>query len=446
MKTQIEIESYLDETNLSKNIKRVLLFLLGLKEKNKFRDYNLAFSLFRKQLNWDVLDLYKNGFIPAEAVCRAFVSNNNSYFFNSGNNLVEYIEANLDVSLEEFLLQNFKLYIEQLDQEKEWTGSVSDNFEGCYVPYEICQTFVHNFGMDMFIERFSNFYNFSFLKTINKLSSPQLDPFAFAFCTWNNREIDNILLEFIYNNTKERYRGGFFLSKEIEFNYLPDMPTTNGKIDFYNNIHLTAEFFNSNKPQIIISSTKTDFSGVFSEMYQNPITNRDLIIIPNRRCIITQKQRNIIHVCFYNVSYESLFDSLTLSDVRSLKWNKFIHLDDTVLTANEDEETTYPKFYQLLIDNRFKFKKLVTNILQYDTGIDHFALTHDSSHKEWLDNYPFQSEEIRLKFKKLNLDSTFNDFFRDFTEIDQNRPNFKNFQIVSGLTEDNLQFYRIKQN
>ena len=138
MKTQIEIESYLDETNLSKNIKRVLLFLLGLKEKNKFRDYNLAFSLFRKQLNWDVLDLYKNGFIPAEAVCRAFVSNNNSYFFNSGNNLVEYIEANLDVSLEEFLLQNFKLYIEQLDQEKEWTGSVSDNFEGCYVPYEIC--------------------------------------------------------------------------------------------------------------------------------------------------------------------------------------------------------------------------------------------------------------------------------------------------------------------
>ena len=447
----------------------------------KFYDHSLMFG-FAKQLNWDLLDLYKNGYITADILCKAIITNK---YFNPENNLAHYIETNLDVSLDDFLLQNFKLLIELVNEESEHdkpskesdiqidesidatspiggnseiektkgfdisqlndlgigssgTSGISGTINNSLKPIgfdnythtgdQICDFFIKSFGMNEFIRRFSNFNSFSFLKTINRLASPHSDV---ENELWGNREIDNILIEYLVN----KRLAGEYLVKEIEYNYIPNIPTS--AIQEGGCERLCSLFFDTNKLQIIISSTTADLSALGFQAFNHQITN-----IRQRHCIISSQHlvvSNIIHVCFYNVTYEGFYDSLTLSDVTNLKWNKFIHFNDPVLIAHEDEYTTYPKFYQLLIDNRFKFKKLVTNVLRYDSGIDHYAFTHGSSHKEWLDNYPFQSEDMRLKFKRRNLDSTFNDFFRTFVEIDD-QPNLGRLTDIA----DDLFFYNIK--
>ena len=444
----------------------------------RFYDHSLMFG-FAKQLNWDVLDLYKNGYITADILCKAIITNK---YFNPENNLAHYIETNLDVSLDDFLLQNFKLLIELVNEESEHdkpskesdiqidesidatspiggnseiektkgfdisqlndlgmassgtsgiSGTINNSLKSivfdnyAHTGDQICDFFIKTFGMNEFIRRFSNFNSFSFLKTINRLASPHSDG---ENELWGNREIDNIFIEYLVN----KRLAGNFLVKEIEFNYIPNIPTSAIQMG---GIPRLCSLINTNKLQIIISSTTEDLSALGSQGFNHQITN-----IRQRHCIISSQHlvfSNIIHVCFYNVTYEGFYDSLTLSDVTNLKWNKFIHFNDPVLIAHEDEYTTYPKFYQLLVDNRFKFKKLVTNVLRYDSGIDHYAFTHGSSHKEWLDNYPFQSEDMRLKFKRRNLDSTFNDFFRAFVDVDDT--------LINGHDwDDDLFFYTIK--
>jgi hypothetical protein len=288
--------------------------------------------------------------------------------------------------------------------------------------------------LEKFIKRFSNFNNFSFLKTINKMTmAPNLN---LGQDLWNDRSIDDILMEYIFKKHMETPYF-MFLTKECELNYLPNIPALFLEEHELLNKLLT---HNENKPQILISSTIDDLSNFGADTVT--LQHRKLNI-RERQCVIfgSSSTPNLIHICFYNVSYEDFYESLKLCNFNNLKWNKFIHLNDSVLHINQDEViTSYPKFYQLLIDNRFKFKKLVTNVLRYDSGIDHYAITTGDEHKEWLGNFTFDNEDLRFRFKRENLDITFNDFFRGFVEIGE-QPNLEqNNSLVNDLF-----FYSIKQ-
>ena len=418
----------------------------GLKE-NKFNDTGLSIvkGLGRKlEIDVDEISLYQNGHINEDILCVCIIKQKITRYKNNDweeylNNITKFIKEEFDISLDDFLLKNFRLIVTLINEkeddkktEKEFLGFAS-NLQ--WASRNICSFFEKAYGMEKFIKRFSNFNNFSFLKTINKMTmAPNLN---LGQDLWNNRSLDNILMEYIYKKHMETPHF-MFLTKECELNYLPNIPAL-----FLNRQSLYNKLIthNENKPQILISSTPDDLSNFGSETvtFQHQEVN-----IKQRQCMIfgSSSRPNLIHICFYNVSYENFYESLKLCNFNNIKWNKFIHLNDSILHINEDEViTSYPKFYQLLIGNSLKFKKLITNILHLESGIDHYAITTGDEHKEWLNNFPFDNENLRFKFKRENLDITFNDFFREFVEIDEQPTLEQNNDHLNDLF-----FYKIKQN
>ena len=398
------------------------------------------------KIDKDGISLYQNGYINEDTLCIHIISYKINRFIGQTNigldkddeyikDITEFIKDEFDISLDEFLLKNFKLIIKLRNEEPENFKTLTTSLNPHMVNYQeaidqICLFFVRSFGMEEFIRRFSNFKNFSFLKTINLITIPP--NLNFGRVMWNNRGLDNILMEYIYR----KKLVGRFLTKECELNYLPNIPALFlKKTAWLGNVVAS----NNNKPQILISSTIDDLSNfaTYDVAFNYSASN-----IVERQCVFQYNMHtpNLIHICFYNVSYEDFYEALKLCNFNNLKWNKFIHLNDSVLHINEDEGiTSYPKFYQLLIGNSLKFKNLVTNILHFDSGIDHYAITSGNEHKEWLNNFPFDNEDLRFRFKRENLDITFNDFFRRFVEIDEH----PNLEQNNGLVND-LFFYKIK--
>ncbi len=436
------------QQEFDKNVKRL--------KDNKFNVRLLRYvKVFGRKLKIDIdeISLYQNGHIDEDILCVCIAEQNITRYKNNDwdeylNNITKFIREEFDISLDDFLLKNFSLlvtvineeeYVKYLEMENNDIGKSEEFMARTFTFFEenfisrarnICSFFVKAYGMEKFIKRFSNFNNFSFLKTINKMTMvPNL---FLGEDLWNDRSLDNIFMEYIYENHQF-----MFLTKECELNYLPNIPAP--FLDRQTLDKLITH--NENKPQILISSTTDDLSNLGGETvtFQNRQLN-----IRQRQCIIFggRSTPNLIHICFYNISYENFYESLKLCNFNNLKWNKFIHLNDSVLHINEDEViTSYPKFYQLLIGNSLKFKKLITNILHLESGIDHYAITSGDEHKEWLNNFPFDNENLRFKFNQENLDITFNDFFRGFVEIDEH----PNLEQNNGLVND-LFFYKIKQN
>lgn len=424
------------QQEFDKNVKRL--------KDNKFNVRLLRYvKVFGRKLKIDIdeISLYQNGHIDEDILCVCIAEQNITRYKNNDwdeylNNITKFIREEFDISLDDFLLKNFSLLITVINEkeddkktEKEFSGFAS-NLQ--WASRNICSFFEKAHGMEKFIKRFSNFNNFSFLKTINKMTmAPNLN---LGQDLWNDRSLDDILMEYIYNKHMETPHF-MFLTKECELNYLPNIPAP--FLDRQTLDKLITH--NENKPQILISSTTDDLSNLGGETITFPQVN-----IRQRQCVIFggRSTPNLIHICFYNISYENFYESLKLCNFNNLKWNKFIHLNDSVLHINEDEViTSYPKFYQLLIGNSLKFKKLITNILHLESGIDHYAITSGDEHKEWLNNFPFDNENLRFKFNQENLDITFNDFFRGFVEIDEH----PNLEQNNGLVND-LFFYKIKQN
>jgi len=421
---------------------------------NKFNDDVSKFvkALGRiLKIDIDEISLYQNGHIDEDILCVCIIEQNITRYKNNDwdeylDNITKFIREEFDISLDDFLLKNFRLlvtiindeeYVKKRERAVGRMGKASRAFieqDLKWASQKICCFFVKAYGMEKFIKRFSNFNNFSFLKTINKMTMvPNL---FLGEDLWNDRSLDNILMEYIFKKHMETPQF-MFLTKECELNYLPNIPAL--FLDFNSLDKMITH--NENKPQILISSTTDDLSNFGAETvtFQHRQVN-----IRQRQCIIFggSSTPNLIHICFYNVSYENFYESLKLCNFNNLKWNKFIHLNDSVLHINDDEViTSYPKFYQLLIGNSFKFKKLITNILHLESGIDHYAITTGDEHKEWLNNFPFDNENLRFKFNQENLDNTFNDFFRGFVEIDEHQ----NLEQNNGLVND-LFFYKIKQN
>ena len=422
----------------------------GLKD-NKFNDTGLSIvkGLGRKlEIDVDEISLYQNGHINEDILCVCIIQQRITRYKNNDwheylNNITKFIKEEFNISLDDFLLKNFRLIGTLLNEEEDGTETGTSDASGGrttagskkWASRNICSFFEKAYGLEKFIKRFSNFNNFSFLKTINKMTmAPNLN---LGQDLWNDRSIDDILMEYIFKKHMETPYF-MFLTKECELNYLPNIPALFLRgTSLFNKLITHKE----NKPQILISSTPDDLSNFGSETvtFQHQEVN-----IKQRQCIIFggKGTPNLIHICFYNVSYENFYESLKLCNFNNIKWNKFIHLNDSILHINEDEViTSYPKFYQLLIGNSLKFKKLITNILHLESGIDHYAITTGDEHKEWLNNFPFDNENLRFKFNQENLDITFNDFFRGFVERDEH----PNLEQNNGLVND-LFFYKIKQN
>ena len=433
---------------MNEKVREVLKKTFDIKVKelkdSKFNDMRLRWVKeigSRLKIDSDEISLYQNGYVNEDILCVCIIKQNITRYKNNDwdeylNNITEFIKEEFDISLDEFLLKNFKLIVKLKNEEKEDVNEIENQFASSinWVSRNICDFFVKSFGMEEFIKRFSNFNNLSFLKTINKMIIPP--NLNLGDDLWNDRSLDNILMEYIYKKLMESPHF-MFLTKECELNYLPNIPAL-----FLEEHELLNKLLahNENKPQILISSTMDDLSNFGSETVT--LQHRKLNI-RERQCVIfgSSSTPNLIHICFYNVSYEDFYESLKLCNFNNLKWNKFIHLNDSVLHTNEDDViTSYPKFYQLLIGNSLKFKKLVTNILHLESGIDHYAITTGDEHKEWLNNFPFDNENLRFKFKRENLDITFNDFFRGFVEIGEQ----PNLEQNNGLVND-LFFYSIKQ-
>ena len=122
---------------------------------------------------------------------------------------------------------------------------------------------------------------------------------------WNDRSIDDILMEYIFKKHMETPYF-MFLTKECELNYLPNIPALFLRgTSLFNKLITHKE----NKPQILISSTPDDLSNFGSETvtFQHQEVN-----IKQRQCIIFggKGTPNLIHICFYNVSYENFYESL----------------------------------------------------------------------------------------------------------------------------------------
>jgi len=394
-----------------------------------------------KSLEWDIYDLFNNGYLSKLLFCKAITETKGGDFRYKLDriNLENFCEDKFGVSLDDFLLENIKKLIELKLEKSQNKDSINDKTEiekGKFLTTEsfinshimgvgnnICLFFVNKYGMNEFIRRFSNFYDFSFLKTINILSNPTL--FNNECEYWGRRDLDNILIEYIHHHKL----SDVFLLNTIEFNFIPDAQF-NYKI--YNKIKSQ-----EHNPKIFLSTTKADLSHIGDVSLNHRLCN-----ITHKNCIITSSWTNhYIHICFYNIeSSEDFFDVMTLANVENKNWDTFIHLNDEILTLdneNQNDGLKYPNFYQVLLGNRFKFKKLVSNILSYDDGIDHYAITNSTSHKEWVLNFPFKSEENRSKFKRLDLDTNFNDYFRSF--VDSNERNNTEVDTV-------LQFFLINDN
>lgn len=122
------------------------------------------------------------------------------------NNITKFIKEEFDISLDDFLLKNFRLIGTLLNEEEDGTEKEKESHDWALDHLKsaskgICWFFEKAYGMEKFIKRFSNFNNFSFLKTINKMTmAPNL---ILGEDLWNDRSLDNILMEYIFKKYME---------------------------------------------------------------------------------------------------------------------------------------------------------------------------------------------------------------------------------------------------
>ena len=344
-----------------------------------------------------VLELYKQKFIESDKLSAYVVEKDLDS--EAQMKIDDFLRTSKLISiknLKELFYDDFNYIQSMFDM---WRDSISgyENREDIDITFQnvisyvekLYSYFIKHYGMDEFLKTFIRTNSqIDFLSEVEEHLSPFIeiqDPLC------EDYSLGELVLRYIVENNLIFD----FLLKDFQLNLCPILDLNLTKLDY---AKLCKN--DSNLGQILISCAEP--TNNFLEYTKQH--NSENILLKGRKCFIeSSKDFKFLHICFYAEDYDILYKSLVMNqndmNIRYgwfYDWENFIHVkDDELIPEYEDcPDISYPTFYQCLLENPLKFKKIITPIIDINIGIDDYAFTDGESHKNWLGKFPFLDENL----------------------------------------------------